>query len=186
MKEELEYIKSAITPINAKSPILLLEQAAILFRNSYNKEILDLSDDEDLVTLISSYANIDYRGLLVIGGLSLIKNKALLLKFIEEATFPIIVLCNSDSNGLDEILLSRFQTIVKIPNTNGHCNVVSANDGMEMFKEQSRMLEDKSESGRNRLEEKIFATESPEYYYLKNKSSRYVCNDKIIDLLSRS
>ena len=186
MKDELSYIKNSITPLHKKSPILLLEQAAILFRNSYNNEIHDVLTDEDLVNLVSSYSNIDYRGLLVIGGLSMIKNKALLLKFIEEASFPIIVLCNSDSNGLDNILLSRFQTIIKIPNTSGACNIIPAIDGLETFREQARLLDDKTEYGRNKLEDKIFATESPEYYYLKNKSSRYVCNDKIIDLLSRS
>ena len=43
----------------------------------------------------------------------------------------------------------------------------------------ARWEQDKSD------QDKFYAQESPELYYLRLKSSRYICNTKIVELLSK-
>lgn len=181
MKEEIEYIYSKIKGIKEKSPALLMERAAILFEENYSGNIYTIETDEDLLEIIDTFSGTEFSGILVIKCINYIKDIILVNKFLDSINFPVIFLVLYDSNMISEELISRMQTVVKIPYTVGESKLLPGREGINELKMQIHQV-DKSDI--KTLEERIYATESPEYYYLKSKSSRYVCNDKIVDLLS--
>lgn len=171
MKEE---IYKRLSNIREKSPVLLIEKAAVLFREDYSREVYRVDSQEELRDLVERFTNTPYQGLLVIEDISKVYDMSVLLKFLEEASFPIILLAYKDCVTVSETILSRVKTVIKYPYSEVRSNLVCAREGIDLW----RAEQDKSDQDR------FFAQESPELYYLKLKSSKYVCNTKIVDLLS--
>lgn len=172
MKEEM-YRK--LSNIKDKSPVLLVEKAALLFREEYSKEVYRVENQEELKELVESFTNTPYSGLLVVEDISNVWDMSVLLKFLEEADFPIILLAYKDGANIGGTILSRIKTYIKYPYDSVKSNLINARDALDMW----RVEQDKSNQDR------FFAQESPELYYLKLKSSKYKCNTKIVDLLAK-
>ena len=172
MKDEL---LRRLTNIKAKSPALLLEGAARMFREEYSKEVYTVNNQEELRSLVETFTNIPYEGLLVIEDISKVYDVSVLLKFLEEIETPVILLAYRDGFNINNTLLSRIKTLVKYPYVGANSNLISAREALDLWKvEQSRQDQDR-----------FYANESPELYYLKLKTSKYVCNTKIVELLSK-
>lgn len=171
MKEELF---NRLSGIKDKSPVLLIEKAALMFKENYSKEIYRIDSQEELKNLVESFSNTPYSGLLVVEDISNVYDMSVLLKFLENIDFPIILLAYSDNNNITNTIISRIKTLIKIPYDSVKSNLVGAREAIDMWNiEQNRMDQDK-----------FFAQESPELYYLKLKSRKFKCNTKIVDLLS--
>ena len=170
----LEDLYKAIKDIKRKSPVLLLDQAAILFKENYSGQVYQMECNDDLEDFVTRFSTIDYDKLVVLDGINNITNTSLLLKFLEKVEFPLILLSIRDSGNLYNTIYSRLKTVIKIPYSEGKCNLTNASDAISMWNGKV----DKTDIDR------FYATESPELYYLKYKSNTYVCNTKIVDLLS--
>ena len=172
MKDEL---LSRLINIREKSPVLLIELAATLFREEYSKEVYTINNQEELRSLIETFSNTPYDGLLVIEDISKVYDLSVLLKFLEETKTPVILLAYRDGNNINNTILSRIKTLVKFPYGNANSNLISAREGLDLWKvEQTRQDQDR-----------FYASESPELYYLKTRTGKYVCNTKIVELLSK-
>ncbi len=161
--------------IKDKSPVLLVEKAALIFKEGYSKEIYHIESQEELKNLVESFTNTPYSGLLVIEDISCVWDMSVLLKFLEEATFPIILLAFKDTSSLSSTVLSRIKTYIKYPYDKVISNLTNARDALDIW----RVEQDKSDQDR------FYAQESPELYYLRIKSTRYKCNTKIVELLAK-
>ena len=171
MKEEM-YRK--LKGIQDKSPVLLVEKAALMFKEEYSKEIYRVENQEELKDLVERFTNTPYSGLLVIEDISNVWDMSVLLKFLEEATFPIVLLAYKDGDNIGNTIISRIKTYIKYPYESVKSNLTNAKDALDIWKVE----QDKSNQDR------FFAQESPELYYLKLKTSKYKCNTKIVDLLA--
>ena len=171
MKEEM-YRK--LKGIQDKSPVLLVEKAALMFKEEYSKEIYRVENQEELKDLVERFTNTPYSGLLVIEDISNVWDMSVLLKFLEEATFPIVLLAYKDGDNIGNTIISRIKTYIKYPYESVKSNLTNARDALDIWKVE----QDKSNQDR------FFAQESPELYYLKLKTSKYKCNTKIVDLLA--
>ena len=65
--------------------------------------------------------------------------------------------------------------MIKYPYDNQKSNFIPARDAISLWS----MEQDKSD------QDKFYADESPELFYLRLRSNKFVCNTKIVDLLSR-
>lgn len=172
MKEDM---LRRLNNIKDKSPVLLVEKAAVFFREEYSKEVYRVDSQEELKELIERFSNTPYSGLIVIEDISKVYNLSSLLKFLEETECSVILLAYRDTTNLCGTILSRIKTYIKYPYETVKSNLLSAREALDLWKvEQSRMDQDR-----------FYALESPELYYLKTKSSKYKCNTKVVELLSR-
>jgi hypothetical protein len=160
--------------IKTKSPALLVEDAAVLFREGYSKEIYRVENQAELKELVETFTNTPYSGMLVIEDLSKIYDMSVLLKFLEETETTVVLLAYKDTSTLTSTIKSRIKTYVKYPYNRSDSNLTNAKNALDLWSVE----QDKSDQDR------FFAQESPELYYLKLKSSRYKCNTKIVELLS--
>lgn len=172
MKEEMF---KKLKGIRDKSPVLLVGKAALMFREDYSKEIYRVESQSDLKELVERFTNTPYSGLLVIEDLSKVWDMSVLLKFLEEATFPVILLAYKDNVNISSTILSRIKTYIKYPYDKSNSNLTNARDALDIWKVE----QDKSDQDR------FYAQESPELYYLRIKSTRYKCNTKIVELLAK-
>ena len=148
-------IYNSLKNLEYSSPLLLLEDAVLIFKENYHGSIYTINSDEDLQEFIYIYSNSCNSKPVVLDGIS-----------------NIILLSIKDN--ISSILLSRVNTIIKETYNKDKCNLLPANEALEAW----NMSVDKSDI------EKFYANESPELFYLKTKSEQYVCNTKIVDLLS--
>ena len=159
--------------IRDKSPVLLVEKAALVFRENYHKEVYRVDNQKELKELVEAFTNISYTGLLVIEDISKIYDLSVLLKFLEETNTAVVLLAYQDCASISSTLLSRVKTYVKAPYYPINSNLTNAKDAIDLWNmEQNKQDQDM-----------FYAQESPELYYLKTKSSRYKCNTKIVELL---
>lgn len=170
----LESLFNRLNNISTKSPVLLIEKAALLFKENYSKEIYRVDTQEELKYLVETFTNTPYNGLLVIEDISNVYDMSVLLKFLENIDFPVILLAYSDNSNITNTITSRIKTLIKIPYDSIKSNMISAREGLDLWS----MEQNKSD------QDKFFAQESPELYYLKLKSRKFKCNTKIVDLLS--
>lgn len=172
MKEEMF---KKLKGIADKSPVLLVNKAALIFKEGYSKEIYHVENQDELKELVERFTNTPYSGLLVIDDISRVWDLSVLLKFLEEATFPIVLLAYKDTDTLSTTLLSRIKTYIKYPYDVVSTNLTNAREALDLWKVE----QDKSNQDR------FYAQESPELYYLRLKSNRFVCNTKIVELLAK-
>lgn len=169
-----DQLYTRLKGIKDKSPVLLVEEAAVIYREGYSKEVYRVENQAELKELVERFTNTPYNGTLVIEDLSKIYDMSVLLKFLEETTTTVVLLAYKDTDTLTTTIKSRVKTYVKYPYARSNSNLINARNALDMWKVE----QDKSDQDR------FFAQESPELYYLKLKSSRYKCNTKIVELLS--
>lgn len=107
-------IYNQIMKIKNLERILLLCDAVNIFLNIYDGNYHILKNKKDIVNFIDCYDCPNDRPL-VFGDLSLLSEleQNCLLKFLEEAPVPLIVLASEDN--LSPAISSRFLKIIKIP-----------------------------------------------------------------------
>lgn len=102
-----------INNIKKTTPVLIVGEATTLFRKSWSYRINTIESKQDVRDLIEYYSQVTPRIPLVIDDLSYLKDDTLnlLLKLIEDAKFPIILLASYDN--VNPILFSRVKTFIK-------------------------------------------------------------------------
>ena len=161
-----------LSNIREKSPALLVDRAAVLFKENYSGEIYSVETQEELKNFVETFSNMEYSGILVVEDISKVYDLSTLLKFLEEIKTPIILLAYKDSANINSVILSRVKTLIKFPYDMSKSKSIPAKDAISLWNQDLD-------------QDKFYADESPELYYLKAKSSKYVCNTKIVDLLSK-
>jgi len=127
MDDKLIYIYNIMKDIKGKTPILLLEEASIIFKRIYKGKIFKIENTEDAKELISMYSNIDYNKPLVVEDISLLYRDSIMLKMIEEINIPLIFLASLDN--LSNPFYSRMKTVIKFPNDEDtECSFMSVRD----------------------------------------------------------
>ena len=101
--------------IQETCPVLLIGKAVMLFKQMYKGVINELKNSNDVRDFVSDYTGIESSKPVVISDIGYLDKKTafLLLKLVEEAKFPVILLSTEDK--VDSILLSRVKRIVKFP-----------------------------------------------------------------------
>lgn len=114
---QIQEILKVLNPktIQETCPVLLIGKAVSLFKNMYTGDINELKNTDDVREFISVYTGMISSKPVVISDLGYLSFHAafLLLKLVEEAKFPVILLSTEDK--VDSILLSRVKRIVKFP-----------------------------------------------------------------------
>lgn len=112
--DEKQLIYNQVMKIKDVERILLLCNATNIFLSMYEGNYHILRNKKDIVDFIDYYDKPNDRPL-VFGDISLLNEleQNYLLKFIEEASVPLIVLASKDN--LSSTIMSRFLKIIKIP-----------------------------------------------------------------------
>lgn len=171
---QAQYIYNAILNIKEKSPVLLVENAMILFKKMYKGHIHKLENTEDIKEFISEYSGIEYDKPLVIEDIALIYRDSILLKLIEEIKIPLILLASRDN--ISAPLKSRIKTYIKFTEP------VNYNQKQLSFDEAIKHLEKENITDMNIIED--YLTENCAELMLWNtklKSYRY--KDRFLRLL---
>lgn len=166
MNTEQQYktILEVLNPQTIKEtcPVLLIGRAVQLFKTMYKGIIFELKNTEDVKEFVSDYTGITSSKPVVISDIGYLTKHAsfLLLKLVEEAKFPVIVLSSEDK--VDSILLSRIKRIVKFPMDNNTNNkLISVSDAFNQVYHV--------EEGQKKVVNKIqfYAENCPELYKLE-------------------
>ena len=109
--------------IKGRTPILLLAQAAEIFKNLYSDRVYNIKNEEDLEDIQN--LNISrIRKPIVVEDISSLYNDEDILKLIEESNLQFILLAYRDN--LSETLMSRCKSMLKIPSIEiNQCNYIS-------------------------------------------------------------
>lgn len=156
-------------------PALLIGQYSVEFKQYYRGKIFNVSTLEDVRSLVSQYYGIeDLEGrIMVLDGISFLSDygQVHLLKFIEESTFPIVILSYYDK--VSSIIKSRMKYVKK-------SSVVSISK-MDFTSIGSvyDALNEKQLKGLDR--EKYVMSNCPNIYYLEHLSKDYSGSDAKIN-----
>lgn len=116
-KTQCEKIIEVLNPSNISnsSPVLLIGKAVSLFKRMYKDPIRELKNTADVKEFVEEYTGLECPKPVVISDIGYLQKQTafLLLKLVEEAKFPVIILSTEDK--VDSILLSRVKRIVKFP-----------------------------------------------------------------------
>lgn len=160
-EQRLEIVK-VLNPDTIKEtcPVLLIGKAVSLFKQMYKGVVLEVKSSEDVRILVSDYTGIVSPKPVVVSDIGYLNKKAafLLLKLVEEAKFPVILLSTEDK--VDSILLSRVKRIIKFPKddlTNN--NLIPLKDAIEKVYGPEKNVVDKV---------KFFAENCPILYQLES------------------
>lgn len=174
----LEKVRTTVKSVKTNSPILLMSDAVVLFKKIYSGPIKSVSNSDEVRELVSYYYGVkELSHPLIIEDLSNLSESAsfLLLKLVEEATYPIILLSLYDK--VSPILLSRCKSVLKFSLTDFSCNFLPAFKGKEAMDEY--LSEDSSKMDQIRW----MRDNSPMLFYYKTILKEVVNVDKMLNIL---
>lgn len=173
-----ERVKEIIEDIEGNSPILLLGQATMDFKKHYDKRIDRVSNAEKVKEVVSYYTNLPaLRVPLVLDGISFLNKKSIftLLKLVEEATFPVVLLSKFDK--ISPIVLSRVKTVLKYQSEKTTSEFLPISEGLEILNDK---LDDDSHYF-DRL--KYINKYSPLIYFIESNLGNVRNKDKILNII---
>ena len=109
--DKAQYIFSMLQDIQEKAPVMLVEEAAELFKKMYNGHIYKLENTDTVKDFISQFSDLEYDKPIVVEDISLLYRDSSLLKLIEEIKLPLILLASRDN--ISAPLYSRIKTYIK-------------------------------------------------------------------------
>ena len=109
---ERDEVINFMKVIENRTPILLIEKAAIIFKRIYHGQIYQLNNLDD-IELINNMTIAKLNKVTVISDLSFNTNTENILKLIEETSCRLILVASRDN--LPETIISRCKNILKIP-----------------------------------------------------------------------
>lgn len=178
MNKNEERVKDIIKNIEYYSPVIFIGNSVLDFKKIYNKRVIRVTDAESVRDIVSYYMNIDNLDVpLVVDGLSFLEEKSmfLLLKLVEESSFPIILLSRFDK--VSPIILSRIKTIIKYQTEKVNSEFLDCSDGEEIVKE--KLSEESSYFDRLKYISKF----SPKMYYYEKQLNNVRNKEKIKSIL---
>lgn len=174
-RKRLQY---AVNNIRKTAPLLIVGDAVTDFMKAYKgpiRSVRTVEDTRDLVSYYTSMGKIDK--LLVIEDLSYLTQSAsfLLLKLVEEAQFPIILLSTFDK--VSPIILSRVKMVVKYSTSEVKSDFLNIKTGLT--KVEDELSPDSHYYDRIRYIGKY----SPKLFYYNKALDRARNKDKIFDII---
>lgn len=158
------------------TPAILVGQAASAFRKLYSGPIQVVHTTEEVREVVDRYTGVrclDHA--IILDDLAFVsaRSTSLLLKFVEESTFPIVLLYSFDA--VSPVLLSRVRTVLKsIGPVSSEFGSVRA--GMEALRELPR-----DSHSSDKL--KVYIKHAPILYFLEHKISGATNKEKILSLV---
>lgn len=177
-KELVKQLRDIVQDIENKAPLLLIGAGALSFKRLYRGPLRSVRTTDEVRELVSYYTGINQLDHpLVVEDLSFIDKRSsfLLLKLVEEAKFPIILLSVFDN--VSPIILSRVKTVVK-----GLEEPVTS-EFLEPAKGYQAMREYLSPDSHKMDKLKWISKHSPLVYYMEQKLSGVRNKEKIIRIL---
>ena len=172
-----QYLKESVENVFDTAPLLIVGDAYKLFRKAWKHKVISVRNAEDVREMVEYYTsvNIDYP--LVIEDVALLNANAvnLLLKLVEDASYPVILLSSYDN--INGILLSRVKTFIKFTNSPIECAFMKPKDALQVVDEKSGS--DTKIIERYKAELKF----SPLLYYFEMNEARGSNKSKILDIL---
>ena len=104
-----EYVYNELKSIKGKTPLLLIGGAVPAFKSLYNGHIYRVDTVDEARDFVNRFYGIHVDFPVVIEDLSNLRKDEVLLKLIEEAKFPIIMLASKDN--VVPTILSRTKRI---------------------------------------------------------------------------
>lgn len=125
---KVEIVYNTMKDVTDKTPVLLVEGAAFIFKRLYKGNIYRLENTEDVKEFITNFYDVEYDKPIVVEDLSNLYRDSMMLKIIEEIKLPLILLASRDN--LSTTLQSRIKTYLKFPNddcfTNSNISIKEA------------------------------------------------------------
>lgn len=177
--EQIKVLQNTFSNVKDKSPILLVGGAMILFKRMSNKMIYSLKNTADVRDFISQFSGIRFNKPVIVEDIGRLDEKAsfLLLKLVEEAKFPIILLSYKDN--ISAILQSRVKTYIKFPiDSNTKCDFFPISTAQEdLCDERGNLIVDEDALV------SYCAEKCPSFYGLHIKTKMLKNRSKFFDLL---
>lgn len=129
---DLEYMYENLKSIKNKTPLLIISKAVSLFKKMYRGNIYNLNSLEDVREFISEFSGVALDFPIVIEDVSNLYRDSSLLKLVEEASFPLVLLASKDN--LSNAMMSRMKSILKIPETIEEHSFISINQALADIK----------------------------------------------------
>lgn len=162
----INKLKDLLVDIQTKSPVLLLNDAAKIFEMNYSKKIIYFNQN-----FSEELNNFDKNELIVVRVESSFLQPTLkvLNNYLNDkhSRPPIIILSDDIQDNIKELI--EVKTVIKFSNE-AKSKFLPASEALEKLKSENIINISK-----------FYAEESPELYYLRNKSNM----NKYIDLLSK-
>lgn len=177
--EQINILVDVFKNVKNNCPILLVGGAVPLFKKMYKGMIYSLNNSKEIRDFVSRFSGIVYDKTVVVEDIGRLDKQSsfILLKLVEEAKFPIVLLSYKDN--ISEILQSRIKTYVKFPSSdNTSCKFISLSEAQEDLCD---------EYGRIKVDDDALITycaeNCPRFYDLHLKT-KYIGNKgKYFDLL---
>ena len=177
--KEVNILVNTFSDVKSNSPILLVGGAMILFKKMTDKYIYKLTNSKEVRDFINRFSGIEYDRPVIVEDIGALNEQSsfLLLKLVEDAKFPIILLSYTDN--ISEILLSRIKTYIKFPVDNKtSCAFVPISEAQEsVYDERGNLSVDESTL------ESYCAENCPELYLLHRKTLHLRNRKKYFELL---
>ena len=180
MRYQANTILNVLNPekIQETCPVLLVGKAVSLFKGMYKDPIRELKNNDDVKELVTEYTGIKSPKPVVISDIGYLQRHSafLLLKLVEEAKFPVILLSTEDK--VDSILLSRVKRVIKFPMdevTNN--NLIPISDAFAQVYGDEKKVMNKT---------KFYAENCPEMYRLENDIPFNKYRNAMIEILGGS
>lgn len=173
-------IADVLNPEKVKEtcPVLLVGKAVPLFKKMYKDPIRELKSADDVKEFVSEYTGISSSKPVVISDIGYLHKTTafLLLKLVEEAKFPAILLSSDDK--VDSILLSRVKRVVKFPKDEETGNkFIPIRDAYnQVYGESDKKVIDKT---------KFYAENCPDLYKLEENVPYNEYRNMMIEVLGR-
>lgn len=175
---DIKVLKAKVEDIRNTSPMLIVGPAMKTFLKAWKYKTISISDSKDLKEVIDYYSYVEPSYPLVIYDLAILNKSSLnlLLKFIEEYKYPLILLSSYDN--FDSILLSRIKTFLKFSGEPIKSNMLSLGDGI-------RALNDIDTKDLSNIDlTRKYLEYCPKLYQLNKSIKVHRNKSKIIDILS--
>lgn len=172
-------LKRSLKDIKNNTPLLLIGGAVVYFKQRFKGKIYNLRTNEEVRDFVSEFSGVVIPGPIIIEDLGNLSSQGsfLLLKLVEEAKYPIILLSYQDR--VSSILLSRCKKVIKLPQSEDvSCKMFDAARGLEYI--DSYLQENTTIDDRDRL----LAETSPSLYRIEKSLKNTRNKDKIVILLS--
>jgi hypothetical protein len=171
MSSDRDIVINFMNDIKDRTPILLIGNASIIFKNIYKKRIYSALSDTDM-SVINNMNIAKMHNVIVIDDLSYLYTNEDLLKIVENTSLRLILL--ADKDNVSDTLVSRCNSILKIPYS------VSKIPSYES--ETTCLYNTKSMSQDASI--KYIAEHSPALLFDINKAKKTKYKDRVVEILA--
>ena len=180
MKEYSDRLYNELKSIKSKTPILLVGGAVTLFKKMYKGNIYKITNADETRDFVANFYGLELDKPIVLEDISLLSydTQFLLLKLVEEAKFPIVILTLQDK--VSPIILSRIKTYIKFPlDLDIECKFMEMPDAqneLDNIMDEKKLTMDNTDKTEE-FREKFYAESCPELLYLEH-SMGFIKNKK--------